>query len=135
MAYKRIKRSGEIIDVTSYCCSEWKRQDDDYVVYTDQYGIEHKAKLHYCFDLEDMEIELGKSIDPERKKIDWEARRYHIANRALIAMIAIMTNKEVYDLALVEAGEGSKCVRDVMARAACSFADSLIKELKKGGRQ
>lgn len=132
MAYKRIKRSGEIIDVTSYCCSERKRQDDDYVVYTDQYGIEHKAKLHYGFDLEDMEIELGKSIDPERKKIDWEARRYQIAKTA---MIAIMGNKDVYNLALTEAGGGAKCVPDVMARVACVFADSLIKELKKGGEQ
>lgn len=131
MDYKRIKKNGQIIDVTSFSCGR-TRQDDDYVEYTDQYGIEHKAKLHYAFDLEDVEIELGKPIDPERKKIDWETRRYQIAKSA---MIAVMGNKEVYDLALRENGTGSICVPNVVAHAACVFADSLIKELKKGGGQ
>ena len=131
MDYKRIKKNGQIIDVTSFSCGG-TRQDDDYVEYTDQYGIEHKAKLHYVFDLENVEIELGKPIDPEIKKIDWEARRYQIAKSA---MIAVMGNKEVYDLALRENGTGSICVLNVVAHAACVFADSLIKELKKGGGQ
>lgn len=131
MAYKRIKKSGEIIDVTAFSCYGTK-QDNDYVEYIDQYGIEHRAKLHYYSDLEDVEIELGNPIDPERKKIDWETRRYQIAKSA---MIAVMGNKEVYDLALREKGTGSICVPNVVAHAACVFADSLIKELKKGGGQ
>lgn len=128
----RIKKSGEIIDVLSYSCGG-TRQDDDFVTYKDSYGIEHRLNLNLAFDLEPVEEDMDNGQDlAQQKMIDWEARRYQIAKTA---MIAIMGNKDVYNLALAEAGEGAKCVPDVMARAACVFADALVKELKKGGEQ
>lgn len=129
---RRIKKSGEIIDVLSYSCGGI-RQDDDFVTYKDSYGIEHRLNLNLAFDLEPVEEDMDNGQDlAQQKMIDWEARRYQIAKTA---MIAIMGNKEVYDLALRENGTGSICVPNVVAHTACVFADSLIKELKKGGGQ
>lgn len=129
---RRIKKSGEIIDVTSFSCGG-TRQDDDFVAYKDSYGIEHRLNLNLAFDLEPVEEDMDNGQDlAQQKMIDWEARRYQIAKTA---MIAIMGNKEVYDLALRENGTGSICVPNVVAHTACVFADSLIKELKKGGGQ
>lgn len=129
---RRIKKSGEIIDVLSYSCGG-TRQDDDFVTYKDRYGIEHKLNLNLAFDLEPVEEDKDNRQDlAQQKMIDWETRRYQIAKTA---MIAVMGNKEVYDLALRENGTGSICVPNVVAHTACVFADSLIKELKKGGEQ
>lgn len=129
---RRIKKSGEIIDVLSYSCGG-TRQDDDFVTYKDSYGIEHRLNLNLAFDLEPVEEDMDNGQDlAQQNMIDWEARRYQIAKSA---MIAVMGNKEVYDLALRENGTGSICVPNVVAHTACVFADSLIKELKKGGGQ
>lgn len=129
---RRIKKSGEIIDVLSYSCGG-TRQDDDFVTYKDSYGIEHRLNLNLAFDLEPVEEDKDNGQDlAQQKMIDWETRRYQIAKSA---MIAIMCNKEVYNMALDESGKRDRCVSEIMAHAACVFADSLIKELKKGGGQ
>ena len=128
----RIKKSGEIIDVLSYSCGG-TRQDDDFVTYKDSYGIEHRLNLNLAFDLEPVEKDEDNWQDLDQLKIiDWEARRYQIAKSA---MIAIMSNKEVYNMALDESGKRDRCVPEIMAHTACVFADALVKELKKGGEQ
>lgn len=104
---KRIRKTGEVVDVIAYSSCH-TRMNDDYVSYIDSKGEENHAVrgLNYYWDFEDVEEELHTDID-------WEKRRYEIAKD-------IMAN--IYDL--------SK--EDMYAHMAVLAADALISELGKG---
>ena len=107
---KRIRKTGEIVDVISYynCyCSE--RDTTDSVSYIDSKGIEHRNErgLNLWWDFDDVQ-----STD-----IDWEQRRYEIAKEVF---------DSIYDFTID---------RINFAKYAVDAANSLIAELKKGGEK
>ena len=126
---KRIRKTGEVVDVISYynCyCSE--RDTTDSVSYIDSKGAEHHNErgLNLWWDFED--VEEAPSTD-----IDWKQRRFDIANSCING---ILGNDEMVDLAN-DIGLKKNC-RDIptnVAEMAVAFADSLIAELKKGGER
>lgn len=123
---KRLRKTGEIVDVISYynCyCSE--RDTTDSVSYIDSKGVEHRNErgLNLWWDFEDVE-------DAPNKDIDWGQRRYEIAKSCINGVLG---NDEMVDLA-IDAGLKKNC-RDIptnVAEMAVAFADALIAELKKG---
>ena len=68
------------------------------------------------------------------KEIDWEQRRYEIAKAAISA---IMSNEEFYAQVLYEGAQldGRRGIPANISHAAVVFADALIEELKKGGKE
>ena len=126
---KRLRKTGEIVDVITYndCSSKTKRKKYDYVSYIDSNGTPHYLErgLNIYWDLEDVEEELTKNIDWEQVRID----------AAMTAMNGILTNDELQSLAFD--GRRDKNNREIpvyVSEMAVSFADALIAELKKGGK-
>lgn len=124
---KRIRKTGEVVDVITYSnpyCSE--RDDMDCVSYIDSKGIEHHSErgLNLWWDFEDVEEVLSTDVD-------WEQRRYDIAKNCIIG---ILGNDEMVDLAIDE-GLKKNCryFTTNVAELAVLFADALIAKLKKGG--
>lgn len=124
---KRIRKTGEIVDVISFTAPFGTTRKDtrDFVSYIDSKGRERaKVPMNIYWDFEDVEEVL--SID-----IDLEQRRFDIAKRCINGILA---NDEMVDLAN-DAGLKKNC-RDIptnVAEMAVAFADALIAELKKGG--
>ena len=115
---KRIRKTGEIVDVISYynCyCSE--RDTTDSVSYIDSKGVEHRNErgLNLWWDFEDVEV---LSTD-----IDWEQRRYEIAKTVIHGQLTGP---------IIDGVDPNPGISDC-AKWAVSFADALIAELKKGG--
>lgn len=114
---KRIRKTGEIVDVISYynCyCSE--RCVTDSVSYIDSKGEEHHNEkgLNLRWDFEDVE-------EVSSKDIDWEQVRI---KAAISALHGFASNSH------------AKCVdadTDSLARWSVGAADTLIAELKEGG--
>lgn len=107
---KRIRKTGEIVDVIMFTAPYVTDRDDtkDFVDYIDSKGRERRrVPMNYYWDLEDVEEELTN-------KIDWEQRRYEIAKDVFA---------EIYDIFQNEHSE----------KVAVRAADALIAELKKGG--
>ena len=117
---KRLRKTGEIVDVINYSAPYLGREKDDYVSYIDSKGVEHVAEhgLNIQWDFEDVEEEPHKDID-------WEERRYEIAKTVIHAQMSgpiipgVDPNPSIPDL--------TKWTVDI--------ADALIAELKKGGNQ
>lgn len=114
---KKLRKTGEIVDIISYynCyCSE--RDTTDSVSYIDSKGIEHHNEkgLNLWWDFENVEEVLSTSID-------WEQVRIKAAISALQGFCsnAITFNNE----------------DDKLAKWSVSYADALIAELKKGGEK
>ena len=112
---KRLRKTGEIVDVISYynCyCSE--RDTTDSVSYIDSKGIEHHNErgLNLWWDFEDVE-------EAPSAGIDWEQLRIKAAISALQGFAATPDRANAHELAL-----WSVCA-----------ADALIAELKKGGEK
>lgn len=108
---KRIRKTGEIVDVISYNnLLGADRSSLDSVSYIDSKGNERvKVKgLNLAWDFEDVEEVLSTDID-------WEKRRYEIAKDILVATYDYPMDGKPY------------------ARIAVGIADALIAELKKGG--
>ena len=120
---KRIRKTGEIVDVISYCTPMGgSRCNSDYVSYIDSNGVEHDKEqgLHYNWDFEDVEEELTKEID-------WSERRYEIAKN----IFNITANFQELTLS----GATRTVNKERAAELAVKYADALIAELKKGGGQ
>ena len=125
---KRLRKTGEIVDVIVYrtpCGAE--RYKDDYVSYIDSKGIEHHSErgLNIYWDFED----VGEKIS---KEVDWGQVRIEAS---IAAMKCILTNDELQSLAFD--GRTDKNNRQIpvyVAEMAVAFADVLIAELKKGGK-
>ena len=117
---KRLRKTGEIVDVITYSNPYASDRDDrDVVSYIDSKGIEHHSErgLNMWWDFEDVEEELTKEIN-------WEERRYEIAKTVIHAQISgpiipgVDPNPSIPDL----------------AKWSVNIADALIAELKKGGK-
>ena len=107
---KRIRKTGEVVDVISYYnCYCPERDTTDSVSYIDSKGIEHRKErgLNLWWDFDDVQ-----STD-----IDWEQRRYEIAKEVFAS---------IYDFTVD---------RINFAKYAVDAADALIAELKKGGEK
>lgn len=114
---KRIRKTGEIVDVISYnkYSNTSRNSDLDWVSYIDSEGreYEHEKGLNIYWDFEDVEEVLSTDID-------WEKRRYEISKSALPCF---RDGSNVW----LSAEESAKC--------AVYYADALIAELKKGGER
>lgn len=123
---KRIRKTGEIVDVINYYnLMGAERDSNDSISYIDSKGEEHHHErgLNLWWDFEDVE-------DAPNKDIDWGQRRYEIAKSCINGVLG---NDEMVDLA-IDAGLKKNC-RDIptnVAEMAVAFADALIAELKKG---
>lgn len=112
---KRIRKTGEIVDVIDYTAPNGASCDEtrDFVDYIDSKGRERKkVPMNIYWDFEDVKEELTK-------KIDWEERRYQIAK-------SVLPNFKDGQNVYLSAEEAAKC--------AVYYADTLISELKKGGK-
>ena len=109
---KRLRKTGEIVDVIDFFCIELikEREDKDWVSYIDSKGVEHHIEhgLNIYWDFEDVEEGLAKQVDWEQVRIK-------------AAIEAVQVFASVYD----------RNYKDT-AKMAVSQADALIAELKKG---
>ena len=108
---KRIRKTGEIVDVISWNNLLGKERSSlDSVSYIDSKGNEcvRVKGLNLAWDFEDVEEVLSTDID-------WETRRYEIAKDILAATYDYPMDGKPY------------------AKIAVGIADALIAELKKGG--
>lgn len=116
---KRLRKTGEIMDVIDFCCIELikERDDQDWVSYIDSKGVEHHVEhgLNIYWDFEDVEEELTKQIDWEQVRID----------AAIAAMQSFIREIYIHD---------DTPRKKTIASLSVSHADALIDELKKGGK-
>ena len=121
---KRIRKTGEIVDVINYSAPNLGREKDDYVSYIDSKGIEHVAEhgLNIHWDFEDVE-ELTKQNDWKQVRID----------AAIAAMKGILSGESL-DITVNDESQDFRSVALVISKAAVLYADALIAELKKGGQ-
>lgn len=127
---KRIRKTGEIVDVISYVAPNGAGCSDtgDFVNYIDSKGRERKkVPLNYFWDLEDVvETEISETID-------WKRRRYEISKNCINGILA---NKEMTHMAVDEGlKKGCRDIPTNIVEMAVAFADALIAELKKGGEK
>ena len=116
---KRIRKTGEIVDVTSwYNLMGAERDKNDSVAYIDSKGDEYVRVegLNLALDFEDVE-------DAPNKDIDWEQVRINAAISSLQGFASNSHEK------CVDADTGT------LARWSVGAADALIAELKKGGEK
>ena len=110
---KRIRKTGEIVDVIDYYnLMGAERDSNDSISYIDSKGEEHHHEkgLNLWWDFEDVE-------EVPNTHIDWEQRRYEIAKEVFAS---------IYDFTID---------RINFAKYAVDAADALIAELKKGGER
>lgn len=119
---KRLRKTGEIVDVVSFNnFYQSERDDSDQVSYIDSKGVEHHhvRGLNLWWDFEDVGKEPTKEIDWEQVRID--------ASIAAMAALANACND-------MEERACKGLVYNV-ANDAVRYADALIAELKKGGEK
>lgn len=113
---KRIRKTGEIVDMISYSRypSTARNPDLDWVSYIDSKGMEHEHEkgLNIYWDFEEVEEVLSTDID-------WEQVRIKAAISALQGFAA---SPQIVST-------------DTLARWSVGAADALIAELKKGGEK
>ena len=117
---KRIRKTGEIVDVIGFFNPDGERRnpkDQVYYIPAEKRSVggvaiewEMKSGLNFCLDFEDVEEEPANDID-------WEGVRIKAA------IEAVQVFASVYD----------RSYKDT-AKMAVSQADALIAELKKGGK-
>jgi len=110
---KRIRKTGEIVDVISWTAPFGTNRNDtrDFVSYIDSKGRERvNVPMNFYWEFEDVEEVLSTDID-------WEQRRYEIAKDILAATYDYPMDGKPY------------------AKIAVGIADAFIAELKKGGEK
>ena len=107
----KIIKTMEVVDVMSFKSSEGC-PEKDWVCYVDAEGLEHTQKLNALRDLE----VINKT---ENKAVDWEQRRYEIAQEMIAAFLS-NSSREIYE------GDFK-----TQAEYAVVFADALIAKLKE----
>lgn len=120
---KRIRKTGEIVDVVSFNnFYQSERDDSDQVSYIDSKGVEHHhvRGLNLWWDFEDIPIE-----DTRIPNFDWEQRRYEIAKTVVHGQLTGP---------IIEGVDPNPSIPD-LAKLAVNIADALIAELKKGGEK
>lgn len=111
---KKIRKTGEVVDVIDYFCNESGRSKNDWVKYISTDGEYHIQPLcNLYFDFEDVKEE------PKESGIDWEKVRCKVSCEIFVNFIS----------------NAYPCTSDVveMAKDAIWYADVLVEELKKGG--
>lgn len=114
---KRIRKTGEIVDVISYYnFMSAERDTNDSVSYIDSKGEEHHHEkgLNLWWDFEDVEEVLNTDID-------WEQVRIKAAISALQGFASNLNS--------------TSATNEELAKWSVSCADALIAELKKGGKK
>ena len=111
---KRIKKTGEIVEVVNYKSVFSEKRNDDFVTYVDSNGFKHEnvKLMNVNFDFED--VPKNEPSD----NINWEERRYEIAKSMLAAFLSNSCSS-------VYGGTYERQVKD-----AVQYADALIAELK-----
>lgn len=112
---KRLRKTGEIVDVVSFNnFYQSERDDSDQVSYIDSKGVEHHhvRGLNLWWDFENVEEVLSTDID-------WEEVRIKAAISALQGFAA---SPQVVST-------------ETLVRWSVGAANALIAELKKGGQQ
>lgn len=115
---KRLRKTGEIVDVITYSNPYASDRDDrDVVSYINSKGIEHHSErgLNMWWDFEDVEEELTKEIDWEQVRID--------ASIAALKGFSSNPHNQMVDAPIQKLSEW-----------AVKAADALIAEVKKGGK-
>ena len=111
---KRIRKTGEVVDVVTYStpCGAIRNECDS-VSYVDSQGNEHDRELglNILWDFEDVEEVLSTDID-------WEQLRIKAAVSALQGFASNPNSTSATD--------------EELAKWSVSCADALIAELKKG---
>ena len=109
---KRIRKTGEIVDViTYYNLMGAERDSNDSISYIDSKGEEHHHEkgLNLWWDFEDVEEVLSTSIDWEQVRI----------NAAISALQGVAVSPQIAST-------------ETLVRWSIGAADALIAELKKG---
>lgn len=112
---KRLRKTGEIVDVVSFNnFYQSERDDSDQVSYIDSKGEEHHHEkgLNLWWDFEDIDKTLSTDID-------WEKVRINAATSALQGFASNPNSTSATD--------------EELAKWSVFCADYLIAELKKGG--
>lgn len=112
---KRIRKTGEIVDVINYYnLMSAERDTNDSVSYIDSKGEEHHHEkgLNLWWDFEDVEEVLNTDIDWEKVRI----------KAAISALQGFAASPQIAST-------------DTLARWSVCAADTLIAELKKGGEK
>ena len=118
---KRLRKTGEIVDVVSFNnFYRSERDDSDQVSYIDSKGVEHHhvRGLNLWWDFEDIPIE-----DTRIPNFDWEQRRYEIAKTVVHGQLTGP---------IIDGVDPNPSIPN-LAKLAVKIADALIAELKKGG--
>ena len=126
---KRIRKTGEIVDVIAYYnLMGAERDSNDSISYIDSKGEEHHHEkgLNLWWDFEDVE-------EVPRTDIDWDQRRYEISKSCINGILA---NEEMTHMAIDEGlKKGCRDIPTNIVEMAVAFVDALIAELKKGGEK
>ena len=120
---KRIRKTGEIVDVVSFNnFYRSERDDSDQVSYIDSKGVEHHhvRGLNLWWDFEDIPIEDTRILN-----FDWEQRRYEIAKTVVHGQLVGP---------IIDGVDPNPSIPN-LAKLAVKIADALIAELKKGGEK
>ena len=118
---KRLRKTGEIVDVVSFKnFYQSERDDSDQVSYIDSKGVEHHhvRGLNLWWDFEDIPIE-----DTRIPNFDWGQRRYEIAKTVVHGQLTGP---------IIDGVDPNPSIPN-LAKLAVKIADALIAELKKGG--
>ena len=110
--YKRNKE-GKVIYLAKSVIGEMRRNDEEGVTYIWSNDLQ---PTEYVVKETPEEILAMPDIEEGNKAIDWEQRRYEIAKHILPRVFEFGEHKYA-------------------AKYAVSYADALIKELKKGGEK
>ena len=110
----RNNEKGEIVFINKSCIGGMVRDEQDGLTHVWDNGVTECAA--YDFKETPEEILAMPDIEEANKVIDWEQRRYEIAMHILPRVFAFGEHK-------------------YSAKYAVSYADALIKELKKGGEK
>ena len=111
--YKNHKE-GQIVFINKSCIGGMVRDEQEGLTRVWDNGVTECA--YYDFKETPEEILAMPDIEETNKVIDWEQRRYEIAKHILPRVFTFGEHK-------------------YSAKYAVSFADALIKELKKGGEK
>lgn len=112
----RNRKTGEIVDIISYCGSTVRSDVLDYVSYIDSKGVEHsRASLNYYWDFETIET-ANKDYDSIRAKALIEISKSIISSEVVITELCRGTDIHTSKL---------------IAGFASEIVDELMKQLEK----
>ena len=128
---KRIRKTGEIVDViTYYNLLGPERNDTDTVSYVDSKGEEHHKEkgLNLSWDFEDVEEVLSTNIDREQM-------RFSVSKDVLTAIMGRISYDPLMQCSCRGIDEEAPNPYQSIAQISVQAADALISELKKGGEK